>query len=392
MKFSRRTDWNFELNSISRALNGLRSRGTPMIDLTCSNPTHVQLPELDPDFLSVLSDQSNLAYHPEACGHSAARAAVARYYQEQGIDIAPSDIVLTAGTSEAYSFLFHILMDAGDEICFSRPGYPLFELLAGIHAAPWRSYRLDYMANRWCLDRDSLEVNVGRSTQAVVVVNPNNPTGSCLSPLETDAVYDICRRCGAAVICDEVFLDYPLDPSAALVSLAGRADHLTFVLGGLSKALGLPQMKLSWIVVSGPEDQKREALARLEMIADLYLSVNTPVQNALTQWLAQRTAIQERILRRIRVNWNHLGRVLEGTDIQRLQAQAGWGAILRLPTGCDEEDFCLNLLNKEHVLAHPGYFFDCEDGSFIVVSLLPEEQDFLRGLKKIVRQTASYNF
>jgi len=178
-----------------------------------------------------------------------------------------------------------------------------------------------------------------------------------LSQSETDAVYDICRRCGAAVICDEVFLDYPLDPSAALVSLAGRADHLTFVLGGLSKALGLPQMKLSWIVVSGPEDQKREALARLEMVADLYLSVNTPVQNALPQWLAQR---------------------------------AGWGAVLRLPAGCDEENFCLNLLNGAHVLAHPGYFFDCDDGPFLVVSLLPQEQSFAFGIEAIVQRAEDY--
>lgn len=387
MKFSRRTDWNFELNRITQAQNDLRCRGIPILDLTCSNPTRVDLPDLDPAVWASLNDTRNAGYDPDSRGSMTARRAVAQYYQDQGIVIDPADIVLTASTSEAYSFLFHILLDAGNEICFSRPGYPLFELLAGIHSALWQSYRLNCTGSGWVLDQESLRQQVHDRTQAVVIVNPNNPTGSCLSPSETDAVYDICRRCGAAVICDEVFLDYPLEPLAALVSLAGRADHLTFVLGGLSKALGLPQMKLSWIVVSGPEDQKREALARLEMIADLYLSVNTPVQNALPQWLAQRAKIQERILHRVRLNWNHLGRILEGTDIERLQARAGWSAMLRLPEACDEEDFCLALLKEDHVLAHPGYFFDCEDGPFLVLSLLSPERILQQGVEAIVRRS-----
>lgn len=383
MKFSHRTDWQFESNRIGQALAQLSTQGKSVLDLTCSNPTQVNLYHFPRESLSALANPKNCLYKPDAFGGMEARRAVAQYYHEHGINVDVAQIVLTSSTSEAYSFLFRLLMDPHDTACFPRPGYPLFELLTGIHDVCWKTYRLGYTGSTWRLDQNSVQECAGRDTKAMIIVNPNNPTGSFLSSEDMKFLCDVCRENEMAVICDEVFLDYSIDENCTVESLAGYSEHLTFTLGGLSKTLGLPQMKLSWIVVNGPKHQKQEALKRLEMIADIYLSVNAPVQNALGTWLAQRASIQRPIQQRVRNNVDFLKQLGAG-DVEYLPAQAGWCAVLKLPVNFEEEAVCLELLTREGVSVYPGYFFDFDMEPVIVVSLLVEEQVFQQGIQKII--------
>jgi len=381
--FSSRTDWPFSSNPISQQLRLFQEQGTPIIDLTCSNPTQCGFSYPVMAVLQAFQNEQNLSYQPDARGMLRAREAVCRYYAERGVQVSPQNIFLTASTSEAYSLLFRLLVDIGEEVVFPKPSYPLFEFLAGLNDIEWKTYPLAY-DGAWKLDRQRFREVLRPSCKAVIIVNPNNPTGSCLDQEEVSFIESLCAVEDRAIICDEVFLDYPLDPGSSIRSLAAGSGCLTFVLGGLSKAVGLPQMKLSWIVVSGPASKVEEANRRMEMICDTYLSVNTPAQNALSFWLRESEGLRQEILGRLRKNYSVLTS-LDPCGIARLRAQGGWYAVLELPPGICEEEFSLSLLKEEKVYTHPGYFFDFESEPFLVVSLLPPENAFRSGIEAIGR-------
>jgi len=293
---------------------------------------------------------------------------------------------LTASTSEAYSYLFRLLTDPGDMVFLPRPSYPLFDFLTGLNDLETKSYHL-IERNGWAIADDQWDPDLTPVPKAVLAVNPNNPTGSYVSPPELKVLNVFCAGHQAALISDEVFFDYVLDEQAARASLVENKEVLTFVLNGLSKTLGLPQMKLSWIVINGPDDLVGEARKRLEVIADTYLSVSTPVQNALPQLFELRACIQSEVINRIRTNLAFLQDASETSGkLECLKVQGGWSAVMRLPADIDEEAFVLDLLEKEWVLVHPGYFFDFDQQPLVVVSLLPQEDLFQEGLSRILKR------
>lgn len=383
MKFAKRTEWNLESNQLSVLLEERKESGRPLIDLTQSNPTACGF-EYPPDFLENLSDNGNFSYSPSAAGLSEAREAVCRYYQIKGVDLDPGQIFLTASTSEAYSFLFRLLCDPGDSVAFPAPSYPLFEFLVSINDLKTHYYFWEYQ-NRWRISPGAFADLEARDLSACVLVNPNNPTGSFYTLDEISRFNTLARSRNFSLICDEVFHDFALGPED-FPSLAGNREALTFTFNGLSKTLALPQMKLSWIVVSGPQDEVREALRRLEMIADTYLSVNTPVQRALPRWLERQKDIQEPVKRRIRANARWLKENFSDECGEVLDVQAGWCAVLRLPAGVDEEEFVLDLLRRKGVLAHPGFFFEFQRAPYLVVSLLVPEERFREGISLLLAQ------
>jgi len=381
--FSSRTDWPRSSNRISQQLQVFHDEGTSFIDLTCSNPTQCGLRYPSENILKVFYNPANMVYKPDPRGLLHAREAVCRYYADRGASVDPANVFLTSSTSEAYSMLFRLLVDPGEEVYFPKPSYPLFEFLAGLNDIEWKTYPLMYDGS-WSMDRSRFEEALSPLGKAVIIVNPNNPTGSFLDEQDVRFIKHICAKQNSAVICDEVFLDYALDPQTPICSLAGTTECLTFVLGGLSKAVGLPQMKLSWIVVSGPAEKGREANRRMEMICDTYLSVSTPAQNALSAWLTDGALVREEIVKRIRKNHSALSSICSG-GVKPLNAQGGWYAVLSLPQSIVEEEFCVRLLEEERVYVHPGYFFDFEDEPVLVVSLLPFEKDFNAGIEAVCR-------
>ncbi|MDP2653000.1 MAG: pyridoxal phosphate-dependent aminotransferase [Candidatus Omnitrophota bacterium] len=387
IRFSRRTDWELSANRLTSLWEDLR-RGGQVYDLTESNPTRCGFAYPSDRILPALSSPDNLSYLPHPQGLAAAREEVCRYYRRFRLPVDPSQVFLTSSTSEAYSFLFRLLADPDDRVLFPRPSYPLFQFLVDLSDIVMDFYSLAY-AGGWTVDFESLASEIRDRTRAIALVNPNNPTGSYVSPDERGRLNRICREKGLALISDEVFLDYSWkDPNPGRFSLAGQQEALTFVLGGVSKALALPQMKLSWIVVSGPAEETREAARRLEVIADTYLSVNTPVQNALPAWSACQEEIQTQARARVRQNREFVEQHLPpGTEC--LSAQAGWYAVLRLSPDISEEELALNLLEKHRVYVHPGYFFDFEDGAHLVISLLPEPQIFQEGFRRLGLQLAA---
>ncbi|MDE2009175.1 MAG: pyridoxal phosphate-dependent aminotransferase [Candidatus Omnitrophica bacterium] len=381
-KFSRRTAWPRETNALDRILDQLRAREARVLDLTASNPTGCGFvyPE---GLLTALNSPENLRYRPDACGMAEARQALAAYYARQNLPVSVDHIILTAGTSEAYSFLMRLLADPAEKILIPQPSYPLFQFLLELNDIHFDYYPLNY-DGQWHVDMQGLKRLIDDRTRAVVLVNPNNPTGSYINHDELNALNDICRTHQLSIISDEVFFEYALQPAGA-VSCIGNQPVLTFVLGGLSKTLGLPQMKCSWILGSGPEAALLEAFARLEIIADTYLSVNTPVQNALSPWLAQASAIQGQIMARVRENHKWLSAHLN-KNTQLLSLQGGWYATLRIPAVKSEEEWVLEFLKEDHVLVHPGYFFDFTGEAFIVLSLLPEPAVFQEAVACIMKR------
>ncbi|MBL8014028.1 MAG: pyridoxal phosphate-dependent aminotransferase [Candidatus Omnitrophica bacterium] len=381
--FSDRTNWEFNSNQLSIELEKMRLSGQEYFDLTQSNPTNCGF-HYPQDLLSALSNSDNLTYSPDSKGLLAARQAIVRYYQEQGISVDPESIILTASTSEGYTYLFRLLLNPGDKVLVARPSYPLFSYLIELCDAHYDGYTLVYENNRWQIDIDSLEAAIDPSVKAVIFVNPNNPTGSYVSRDELDAVNQVCRRHNLAIISDEVFFDYRLDKHGpAPVSLAQNAQVLTFTLNGISKSLGLPQMKLSWIVCNGPRDLVDESVKRLEMIADSFLSVNTPVQNALAAWLNARQDIQQEILRRAADNHELIKDFANRHGLSFYSSSAGWYAVIYSPQFRDEEQWVLKALSLKRVLVHPGYFYDFPNEGFLVVSLLPQSSLFNQGLKAL---------
>jgi aspartate/methionine/tyrosine aminotransferase len=372
--FSSRLPTVTDTNALSTAIAGARARGIDIIDLTESNPTNVGLPYPE-QLLKPLADARGRRYAPEPFGLQTAREAVANEAVRRGVTIDPSHVVLTASTSEAYSWLFKLLFNPGDAVLAPRPSYPLFDHLTRlecVHAVP---YDLEYHG-RWSIDFETLSA-APPATRAVMVVAPNNPTGSYLTSGELERLLLLCRERQWALIADEVFVDYPLDVRDPVTDLAARADVLTFTLGGLSKSVGLPQLKLGWIVVGGEPAVRDEALARLEFIADTYLSVGTPVQVALPSLLAAGAAIRSAIQARIQRNLQHVREaVRKHPACDLLATEGGWSAVVRVPAVRSEERLVLDLVERERVLVHPGYFFDFPREAYIVVSLLPREDLF----------------
>ena len=381
--FSKRTDWELSENPLTLALNDLRAKGVSVFDLTESNPTRegIAYPK---DLLSSFLDPANFSYAPHPKGMLKAREAVARYYADRHVKLSPEDLVLTSSSSEAYAFLFRLLMDPNDRVLLPAPSYPLFSYLAGLNDVDVAYYHLFFDGLAWRIDFDSLEEAADRDAKAVVLVSPNNPTGSCVSSQEIARLNALCSERHMAIISDEVFADYIFDPSrTSCPSLAANTGALSFALGGLSKAMALPQMKLGWIAANGPKKQVQAALERLEVIADTYLSVNTPVQNAAGPWLAGRGLVRDQVMARVRANYDHL--VKAASDAARvLPIEGGWYAVLKTRLGVPEDEWALELLREHHVFVHPGFFFDFDEEGYMVVSLLTPEDIFREGMARVL--------
>lgn len=383
--FSSRTSWNLHPNRFTAALERFRSSGRELLDLTLSNPTAARLQFDEASILAALAHPAALQYHPEALGLRAARKAVASYYAARGSAstvVDPDRILLTTSTSEAYSYLFRLLCDPGDQVLVPAPSYPLFQFLADLNDLRLVSYSLLY-DHGWQVDLNALEKGLTSRTRAVIVVHPNNPTGSFVRDEEIQALACHCASRDVALIADEVFLDYAHDGHPRS-SFAAQSGVLTFTLSGLSKIAGLPQMKLAWMVVSGPEEQAARALERLELIADTYLSQNAPIQLALPALLEQRHGIQTQLSHRIRRNLSALDSQLAGSACRRLELEGGWYAVLRVPVTRSDEDLAIALLEEHAVLVHPGHFYDFPQDGYLVVSLIVPEERFGEGINRLM--------
>ncbi len=384
--FARRTDWQLQPNELARRLSARRAAGLPLLDLTESNPTRCRLAYPEAQIRAALNSPALLRYSPDPRGLAAARQSIAAsYYGAKGEEVKPEQLLLTASTSEAYAYLFRLLAEPGDELLVPRPGYPLFDFLAQICDLKPVSYAL--AATRgWRIERSSLLAGLGERTRAILAVSPNNPTGSFLASADRDFLLALCAERGLALIVDEVFADYSLDERIEPPCWPAEPPTLLFRLNGLSKTLGLPQLKLSWIYASGPPELLQAALGRLEIIADTFLSVNTPVQLALPRLLELRLPIQGSIRERLRSNLAKL-KELAGRSgpapWRLLPVQGGWYAVLRLPPGRDEEELVLGLLDDEGVYIYPGYFFDFSQEPLLVLSLLTPPDRFAAGLGRL---------
>jgi aspartate/methionine/tyrosine aminotransferase len=386
-RFSTRTSWDHAESSYAAAVREARASGRRVYDLTLSNPARCGFNYDAETLLSPLRDPRALVYDPDPRGMASAREAVARYYAGHGARIAVDDLILTTSTSESYSFLFRLLCDASDEVLVAQPSYPLFDFLADLDDVRLRSYPLFY-DHGWWTDFAELERAITQRTRAVLVVHPNNPTGHWTGAGERERLEAICARHGLALIVDEVFLDYPLrELTPPPQSFAcGAHPALTFVLSGLSKIAGLPQMKAAWIAALGPERERAEALARLEIVADTFLSMNAPVQLAMASWLAGRGTIQAQILERARGNLAVLRRI-EAESPERLQlfnVEGGWSAVVGLP-GCVGEVDCAERLARERgVIVHPGSFYGMGEAGRVVISLIGPAEELAVSIRQAI--------
>ncbi len=398
--FARRTNWNLTTNAYARALEEHRREGRELLDLTASNPTTVGLHYERDRLLRALANPQALTYEPTPTGLLSAREAIAGYYVQRGVPISADDLVLTTSTSEGYSFVFRLLCEPGDAVLVPAPSYPLFDFLADLQDVKLVPYELIY-DHGWQMDFHSLQQAAEKSSpcKAVLVVHPNNPTGSFVKPAEASQLGRFCSQNGLAIVADEVFLDYSLKtPQQGAVGAPSFAcgfdakdgsDALTFTLSGLSKIAGLPQMKVAWIVVSGPEEIKREALNRLEVIADTYLSMNAPVQWAIPTMLAEGAEIQRQLLERIKANLAELDHQLASQQLcTRLQVEGGWYAILRVPVTGSDEELSIALLQRTGVLVQPGHFYDFAGDGYLVVSLITPTEIFTAGVERLLRFVA----
>lgn len=387
--FSSRLPPNFVPNALTRRLDELRAWGEQIVDLTESNPTRAGIDYPD-DLLAPLASPAGLRYAPAPLGMRSAREAVAADHARRGAGVDPEHVVLTASTSEAYGWLFKLLCNPGDRVLVPRPSYPLFEHLTRLDAVAAEPYDLEYHG-RWEVDFPSVERALDERTRAILVVSPNNPTGSYLTRAEADRLLALCSARGLALIADEVFADYTLDaPADRATDLALQDRALAFSLGGLSKSAGLPQLKLGWIVTGGPAARRDAALGALELIADSYLSVSTPVQVAAPALLGRAHLVRGRIQARVRANLARLrAEIASHPSCELLPAEGGWYAVVRVPDLRGEEALVLDLLNRERILVHPGYFFDFPRPAFIVVSLLPEPGIFAGAVARMLQVAAA---
>ncbi len=397
--FSARLPWDRAENALARRERERREAGLPIVDLTESNPTRAGIPYPTLALGEALGAGATFGYEPAPFGLPSAREAVARRYRAVATPIDAGQIVITASSSESYALLFKLLCDPGDAILVPEPSYPLFDYLARLEGVRTVGYRLAY-DGEWHVDFDSVAEALAHATtsggraRALVVVNPNNPTGSFVTASDLARLGELAAGAELAVISDEVFADYRFTtraPAAACLAaapaIAGRA--LTFSLGGLSKASGLPHFKLGWMAVAGPAAVARAALARLELISDTYLSVAGPVQRALPRLLELGAGVRDAIRERVARNRASLLGALGSTSpVTCLNAEGGWTAILRVPDlagdGASDERWALQLLVEDGVLVHPGYLFDMPAGAYLVVSLLPAPEMFDRGIAAIV--------
>ncbi len=382
--FSKRTGWNLEHSKLSLALNEYRRSGKALIDLTESNPTNCGFQYDAQGILAALNDPDSLSYEPIAQGLPQARAAVARYYSSRGNQVAADNIFLTTGTSEAYSFLLRTLCNPGDEVLVAQPSYPLLNFLADLHDVTLVRYPLLYDYG-WQIDFHSLEQAITPRTRAIAVVHPNNPTGHFCKAQEIEKLNQICLERGVALLADEVFLDFGLGTDVPPHSFVAGSNALTFTMSGLSKISGLPQMKAAWLAVSGPSQLKQEAIARLEMIADTYLSMNTPVQLALGRLLEQRGTFQKQCIQRIQRNLARLDELLAPQErCTRWKVEGGWYAVLKVSPAISDEELALELLNLRGVYLHPGYFYDFVGDGYLVASLIVPESAFASGIAALL--------
>jgi alanine-synthesizing transaminase len=386
--FSDRTSWKLTRNRLTDALEEVRLRGA-ILDLTVSNPTRAGLKYDEARTLQTLASPHAMDYDPQPKGLLAAREAVADYYRDSHSIAAldPARVILTTSTSEGYSFVFRLLCNPGDELLVPKPSYPLFEFLADLQDVKLVPYPLIY-DHGWQMDFPSLEKAVTPRTKAVVLVHPNNPTGSYVAPGEGELLNRFCREHELAIIADEVFLDYALDDSPRQ-SFAANQEVLTFTLSGVSKICALPQMKVAWVATSGPGEQVEQALARLEIIADTFLSMNAPIQWSTPALLGERKQIQQQLKDRVRANLAELDRQLDRQlagqkSCERLHVEAGWYAVLRVPVTQTDEELAIKLLREKSVLAHPGHFYDFPSDGYLVLSLITPEDEFQEGIGRIL--------
>ena len=384
--FSSRLHWDQQPNRLTALVASKRAQGARILDLTQSNPTRAGI-DYPPDLTRAFDDPAVLRYDPVPAGAPAAREAVAAYYRARGLAVEPARILLTASTSEAYSYLFKLLADPGGQVLVPRPSYPLFEYLAKMESVEVRQYPLE-CHGAWAIDLDALAAAVTALTRAIVLVNPNNPTGSYVKRGELEALVQLAAARGLALISDEVFSDYAFAPDAERVtSLSAVEECAALSMSGLSKIAGLPQMKLGWIVVAGPPQFRVEAMAKLEWIADTYLSVGTPVQCAAPRLLASGVAVQRLIRGRTAANLAFARQAVAGSAVEILAVEGGWSLILRVPRVRTEEEWCLELLERDNVLVQPGYFYDFESEAYLVASLLTAPAEFAEGISRIVAQS-----
>ena len=387
--FSHRTDWKLTPNRFTQAQRAIQAAGIEVLDLTVSNPVRAEIHYDAETILGALARPEAMDYDPQPKGLRSAREAVASYYREQHeeFDLDPEALVLTTSTSEGYSYVFRLLCNPDDEILVPKPSYPLFEFLADLEDVKLVPYPLLY-DHGWQIDFPSLYKAVNHRTRAVVVVHPNNPTGSYVEDKEREELNAFCREYDLSLIVDEVFLDYAHD-GVARPTFAVNEGALTFTLSGLSKISGLPQMKVAWIVSSGPPADTSPALARLDVIADTYLSMNAPLQFATPTLLEQRRNIQPLLLDRVRTNLQELDHhLVHHAACTRLNVDGGWYAILRVPATQSDEDCAIDLLRKVSVLVHPGHFYDFPTDGCLVVSLITPPGIFREATKRMLEVIA----
>jgi len=381
--FAKRTNWNMTPNRLSEALAAHRAAGKALLDLTVSNPTECGFEYESAAILEALMNPAALSYEPNPRGLESARIAVAGYYAGREENVSGEDIFLTASTSEAYTYVFRTLCDADDELLIPSPSYPLFDFLADIQDVNLARYPLIY-DHGWQIDFHGLEQAITPRTRGVIVVHPNNPTGHFAKSVEIARLNSICSAHEMAIILDEVFLDFSLEGDRASSFVANRGAP-TFTLSGLSKICGLPQMKAAWLIASGPQQWKSEALARLEVIADTYLSINAPVQLAMPRFLEQRPSFQKQVISRVRGNLAELDRQLGAQKAcSRLKVEGGWCAVLRVPATRSDEDLAIQLLTAQGVCVHPGHFYDFSSDGYLVASLITPEAKFSQGMGRLL--------
>ncbi len=384
MRFSSRIAWGAEVNPLTKLLRRKQAEGAEILDLTITNPTRAGFNYPAAQILDSLTSPRSLSYDPHPAGLLSAREAIAEYYAEKDLDVSPERLILTASTSEAYSYLFKLLTEPDDAVLVPRPSYPLFEHLAGMEHVRIEPYPLAYEGT-WGIDWAGLEaVDISR-TRALILVNPNNPTGSFLKRDELPKLVAFCRERELALIMDEVFADYSLrDDTRRAGSLTDVDEILTFCLSGLSKVAGLPQMKLGWIAVNGPRGLREQALEGLEWIADTYLSVAAPVQCGTKALLTAGAVVRAEIQRRTRANLTFLQAATASSALRVLDVEGSWSAILEVPRVRTEEEWALELLETKGVLAQPGFFYDFNREAFLVVSLLTTPHVFEEGVRRIL--------
>jgi alanine-synthesizing transaminase len=387
--FSNRTNWHRQPNKLSEQLDLYRKSGKPILDLTNSNPTECGIAYPEEEILMAFRNSALLKYQPNPRGLITAREAISNYYKSKKIEVNPSNIFLTASTSEAYSFVFKLLCNAEENVLVPKPSYPLFDYLAQLSDVELHHYHLRY-DREWEIDIDSIKNAVNKKTKAIVLINPHNPTGMFLKENEYREIKAIAKENKLALIIDEVFIDYAFKSDESRInSTASESEVLTFTLNGISKMIGLPQMKLGWIIINGQRSIVSEAMERLEIISDTFLSVNTPVQVALPKLLGTGVIVQQNILDRIRNNYSILQKEMINSSCSSLTAQGGWYGVIRVPRTKSDEDWALQLLEKKGIYLFPGYFFDFDDEGYLVVSLLMESSVFKKAVREIVEYVSA---